>query len=192
MRNMNPKIVKLLNKGLSIHTLERLSEEQLNVLYARVLNEQAPPNEVKKVTSTQTTVPPNGSANVPTGAKVENKGGKTIITTTETELGEEEKEIEEKSVSKQQQKLMGLALSVKRGDTAKTKVSKKVKDMSKSMSKKDLEDFASTKHKGLPKKKETKENEDVKNLEESIMRLVEKHLYPEVTKKDLLNIVNKR
>jgi hypothetical protein len=87
---------------------------------------------------------------------------------------------------------MGLALSVKRGDTAKTKVSKKVKDMSKSMSKKDLEDFASTKHKGLPKKKETKENEDVKNLEESIMRLVEKHLYPEVTKKDLLNIVNKR
>jgi hypothetical protein len=189
---MNPKIVKLLNKGLSIHTLERLSEEQLNVLYARVLNEQAPPNEVKKVTSTQTTVPPNGSANVPTGAKVENKGGKTIITTTETELGEEEKEIEEKSVSKQQQKLMGLALSVKRGDTAKTKVSKKVKDMSKSMSKKDLEDFASTKHKGLPKKKETKENEDVKNLEESIMRLVEKHLYPEVTKKDLLNIVNKR
>ena len=84
---------------------------------------------------------------------------------------------------------MGLALSVKKGDTPKSKVSKKVQDMSKDMSKKDLEDFASTKHKGLPSKKETKEN--VKKLEESIMKLIESHLHPTTTKGELLNSIKK-
>jgi hypothetical protein len=54
--------------------------------------------------------------------------------------------------SQQQQKLMGLALSVKKGDTPASKVSKAVKDMVKNMSKKELEKYAGTKHKGLPKK----------------------------------------
>ncbi len=199
MRNMDPKIVKLLNSGLSINTLERLSEEQLNVLYTRILNEQSPPNEVKKVTSTQTTVPQGGSANVPTGAKVENKGGKTIITTTEAELGEEEsegkkKEVKEKSMSKKQQQFFGIVRGMQKGDTPKKG---KAGEAAKEMKQKDVKDFASTKHKGLPekvkpKKKETKEEDDVKKLEENIMSLVEKHLYPEVTKKDLLNMVNKR
>lgn len=72
--------------------------------------------------------------------------------------GMDEGNINEKAVSKQQQKIMGLALSVKKGDTPKSKVSKKVQDMSKEMSKKDLEDFASTKHKGLPKKVEATES----------------------------------
>jgi hypothetical protein len=46
-----------------------------------------------------------------------------------TTLGMFEGEIEEKSVSKQQQKIMGLALSVKRGETPKSEVSKEVLDM---------------------------------------------------------------
>jgi hypothetical protein len=194
MKHINPKIARLLHEGISISTLENMSKEQLNLLYKKLVSEQtSPPNEVKKVTSTQTTVPQGGSANVPAGSKVEVKNGKTIITTTESELGEEEeKEIKEKSVSKQQQKLMGLALSVKRGDTSKSKVSKKVKDMAKSMSEKNLKDFASTKHKGLPITKENDEDDDIKKLEESIMKLVERHLHPEITKKDLLKSLNKR
>jgi len=56
--------------------------------------------------------------------------------------------------SQQQQKLMGLALSVKKGDTPASEVSQAVRDMVKSMSKKELEKYATTKHKGLPKKVE--------------------------------------
>jgi len=93
--------------------------------------------------------------------------------------------------SQQQQKIMGLALSVKRGDTPKTKVSKKVQDMAKKMSDKDLKDFAKTKHKGLPKKKETEEN-DIKKIEENIMKLIGKQIYNEVSKKDVLRILNKK
>jgi hypothetical protein len=64
------------------------------------------------------------------------------------------RELKEKAVSQQQQKLMGLALAYKRGEVEDSKVSDTVKDLAKSMSTKELEDFASTKHKGLPQKKE--------------------------------------
>ena len=57
----------------------------------------------------------------------------------------------EKSVSKAQQQAAGIALAAKRkGETPKGKGA--AADMAK-MSTKDLEDFAGTKHKGLPKKK---------------------------------------
>jgi hypothetical protein len=56
------------------------------------------------------------------------------------------------AVSQQQQKLMALALAYKKGEVK--DVSAKVKEIADSMSEKDLEDFASTKHKGLPVKKE--------------------------------------
>jgi len=58
----------------------------------------------------------------------------------------------EKAVSQAQQKLFGLALAVKNGDIDPSEVSQQVRDMAKDISKKDLEDFAKTKHKGLPKK----------------------------------------
>ena len=126
-------------------------------------------------------------------------------------------EIKEKSVSKQQQKLMGLALSVKKGQTPKSNVSKKIKDVAKSMTKKDLEDFAKTPHKNLPNKKQN--NEQVmagyfeslanqakgnlkkpianfqpqvkfgENLENQISKLVEKHIPAKMSKKELLNIL---
>ncbi len=189
MKHMNPKMVKLLHEGFTMRTLEKLNENQLNVLYEKVkkeTKEQAPPpNVVKNISAREITVPSGGSAAIGT-AKIENKDGKTVITTTtEGEIGESE--VTEKSVSKQQQKLMGLALSVKKGDTPKSKVSKTVKDLAKDMSKKDLEDFASTKHKGLPKKKETKET--IKKLEENIMKLIENHLPPLTTKGELLKTI---
>ena len=58
------------------------------------------------------------------------------------------------STSKQQQKLFGLALSVKRGDTPRSEVSDDVLGIVDKMSEKEIEDFASTDHKGLPTKKE--------------------------------------
>lgn len=62
------------------------------------------------------------------------------------------KSLVEKALSQQQQKLFGAALSVKRGETPANKVGKAVQQLAKSMSEKELEKFAGTKHKGLPKK----------------------------------------
>jgi len=56
--------------------------------------------------------------------------------------------------SQQQQKLFGLALAFKRGEVPASEVSDEIKDIADSMSEKDIEDFAATKHKGLPKMKE--------------------------------------
>lgn len=58
----------------------------------------------------------------------------------------------EKSSSRAQQKAAGAALSANRGKTPKSKLKGASKEMA-GMSKKELEKYASTKHKGLPKKK---------------------------------------
>lgn len=62
--------------------------------------------------------------------------------------------IEEKAMSQAQQKAAGAALAAKRGDAPKSDLEAASKEMMK-MSMKDLEKFAGTKHKGLPKKKES-------------------------------------
>jgi len=64
--------------------------------------------------------------------------------------------IQEKSVSVAQQKAAGLALAAKRGEKDPDELQGPSKEMMK-MSEKDLEDFAKTKHKGLPMKKEETE-----------------------------------
>ena len=56
------------------------------------------------------------------------------------------------SKSKAQQKFMGMVHALKKGDIKPSDVSKSVRDAAKSMKKSDAKDFASTKHKGLPKK----------------------------------------
>lgn len=56
------------------------------------------------------------------------------------------------ALSQQQQKIMGLALSYKRGNTPASEVSQAVKNLANSMSEKELEKYAGTSHKGLPKK----------------------------------------
>ncbi len=185
MRHMNYKIQTLLQEGVSISTLENLTSDQINVLYERAKNSK------KKETKEATTKTVTSTTYSPDEAKGKSFQGITTVKPDGSIEVTKEGEVTERSVSKQQQKLMGLALSVKKGDTPKSKVSKKVQDMSKDMSKKDLEDFASTKHKGLPKKKKSETKETVKNLEESIMKLIENHLPPTTTKSELLNSIKK-
>lgn len=60
----------------------------------------------------------------------------------------EETELDEKAVSQQQQKLMGLAYAVKRGDI--DAPSPEIQELANSMSMKDLKKYASTKHESLP------------------------------------------
>jgi len=68
------------------------------------------------------------------------------------ETMEESKQIQEKSVSKSQQKFMGMAHAVQKGELPKSKVGSKVAKAADTMKAKDTKDFASTKHKNLPEK----------------------------------------
>jgi len=59
------------------------------------------------------------------------------------------------AVSKAQQRFMGMVRATQKGEMKNP--SPEVQDAANSMKKKDAKDFASTKHKGLPEKKEVKE-----------------------------------
>jgi hypothetical protein len=65
---------------------------------------------------------------------------------------EESKEIKEVAKSKSQQQLFGMAHAVQKGELSPSKVGGAVKKIAKDVSPEDVEDFASTKHKGLPEK----------------------------------------
>jgi hypothetical protein len=56
------------------------------------------------------------------------------------------------AVSKAQQRLMGMAYAVKKGDMPKSEASKEVLDLADSMTLQQLKDFASTSHENLPEK----------------------------------------
>ena len=60
------------------------------------------------------------------------------------------------STSKAQQKAAGAALAAKRGDIKVKALKGASKSMYKSMNEQELEEFAQTKHKGLPEHKETR------------------------------------
>lgn len=62
---------------------------------------------------------------------------------------QQESSINEKAVSKAQQKFFGMAHAMQKGAKIKG-ASKELKDVAKSMTKSDVKDFAKTKHKGLP------------------------------------------
>lgn len=79
----------------------------------------------------------------------------------------EEEPIAEKAVSKKQQRFMGMVHAAQKGEKP---ASKEVGKVAKTMKKKDAEDFASTKHKGLPekKKKEVDENSEEGKLSTTV------------------------
>jgi len=78
--------------------------------------------------------------------------------------GNDQEPIAEKAVSKQQQKFMGMARAMQKGEKIKG-ASKELKKVAKTMKPKDTEDFAKTKHKGLPDKVKSKKKEE--EVEES-------------------------
>ena len=71
--------------------------------------------------------------------------------------------VQEKAVSKQQQKFFGLVRAIQKGEASGSPEAEKA---AKDMSKKDVKDFASTKHKGLPKKVQSEStlNQRIKEL----------------------------
>jgi hypothetical protein len=71
---------------------------------------------------------------------------------------DDDEQVNEKAVSKKQQKFMGMVHAAQKGEKP---ASKKVANVAKDMGKKDAEDFAATKHKGLPEK--AKESSDTRD-----------------------------
>ncbi len=86
------------------------------------------------------------------------------------------------SKSKDQQRAAGMALAAKRGEMKASELQGAAKEMYDSMSEKDLEDFAKTKHDDLPEKvKESYDwidcrDERMKRLNESLNMIVEAKL----------------
>ena len=81
--------------------------------------------------------------------------------------------------SKQQQKFMGLVRAVQKGEVPKSKVSNAIKKVAKSMKKKEVEKYASTKHKNLPQKVSEAPDDFVnKNLSpEEMLRYKKKYMH---------------
>jgi hypothetical protein len=196
--NTNQKKLKLVKEGIKTSTLNKMTDSQVDVLFSKLQEQIVQPQKITK-TITQTVLPP-GSETTVGNVSVANKGGKTTVTpVNETN----DSEIDEKFESKKQQKYF----FAKCGD-GKTKEQKKWCKMADEFTKKT--NFAK-----LPeKKKETNENysdmvggalnkiaqaklTQVKptvtigesEIEKQIMRLVEKHITPKMSKKDFENLL---
>jgi len=161
-------------------TLSSFNEKQINVLYEKVSKKETKEATTKSTTTT-TYTPEEMKKGVPGGKMVmQNQDGTTTIT--------KEGEVTERAKSKKQQEFFGIVRGMQKGDIPKKgKAGKAAKEMSV----KDVKDFASTKHKGLPDEvgEDKKSKEVVKNLEESIMRIIENHLHPTTTKGELLKTI---
>lgn len=241
--NLNDKKLNLISEGFTPSWVFSLNEGQVNLMYNRLVESKngdkcacgcekgtckcgpeckkcdcgKQKQETKEQTATgpqpkittktvkQIEVPQGGQTSV-NGMSVSNKGGKTIVTQTA------EGEIKEKAVSQKQQEFFGVVRAMQKG-----KLPKKGKagEAAKEMSKKDVKDFASTKHKGLPKKVESNEanysdmigkamvnnmknsvnksklNMGFDKLEENLTKLVEKNIHPKLTKEELMNTINR-
>lgn len=71
------------------------------------------------------------------------------------------------STSKSQQRLMGMAYAAKKGELDSSKLGPSVKKLMESMSKKQLKDFAKTKHEGLPERKESADKDEDPKVKKS-------------------------
>jgi len=101
----------------------------------------------------------------PTAAEAEKMlKDKFGYTDAQIEKLKESANLNEKSVSKDQQQAAGAALAAKKGETPVSELQGASKEMYDSMTKKELEDFAGTKHAGLPEK-----------VDENKSQLVKKH-----------------
>lgn len=199
MKNNNEKLMKLMSNGFNPSFVFSLSENQVNSLYKRIINEQSQTAQPKITTKQvkQIELQPNSETNL-NGMTVSTKNGKTVIT--QTNQGE----VTEKFESKSQQGLFWAKCNNSKGKE-KQKWCKMAKEFSDKTSKKDYEK--------MPYKKETKESgymdligntyaKSMSNktsemkpsfsfnqLEESLSNIIEKHTHPKMTKEELLSTI---
>ena len=194
----NEKKLSLIGYGLKPSLVMSLNESQINHLHVRLVKQR------KTVKEQTLNIPKTDMVSI-NKAKSEKKP----FITYEEEIREDE--VNEKSVSKKQQEFFGVVRSMQKGKTPKKG---KAGEAAKEMSKKDVKDFASTKHKGLPKKVETKEggymdmigkasNKNMGNkiadikpslkwesiLEDEFSQIIENSIFPKMTKKDFIRTI---
>ena len=198
--NLKKKEIILVKHGISESILNRMTDEQINSLYIKL---------TEQVQQKTTVGPQGGSVTLKPGqTKVDLKPVPNSPGTMEVT----EDDLDEKAVSQKQQEFFGVVRAMQKGKLPKKgKAGKAAKDMSK----KDVKDFASTKHKGLPihaneetsplmtlaKQKMANNYISAVNktyptltfgegeLEEKITNLVEKHIHPSMTKNDLITTI---
>ena len=161
MRHMNPKMAFLLKEGVSINTLENMNNSQISLLYEKVKKSKKETKEAVTRTTTSTTY---SKDEVKGQTFSKNDDVNVTINQDDSVTVTKEGEVTEKALSKKQQQFFGIVRGMQKGNTPK---SGKAGQAAKEMTKKDVKDFASTKHKGLKNKVEDADK-DVKKLEENI------------------------
>jgi hypothetical protein len=144
-RKKDPQGNYLLNRRKKIGSAIQSNNEQFDMLEAKSKN-----TKLRSKTDREVGVMPRNKTNNVTvfpDSKVQEETGYSKF----LEM------VNEKAESEQQQKLFGLALSVKRGETPRSEASAEVLKIVDTMSEKKIRDFAKTKHVGLPVRKEETE-----------------------------------
>jgi hypothetical protein len=210
--NTNQKKLKLIVHGLKASTLNNLTESQVDVLFGKLQEQGVQPQKVTK-TITQTVLPP-GSETMVGNVSVANKGGKTTVTpVTETDnVG-----LDEKFESKKQQKYFfakcgdGKTKEQKKWCKMADEFTKKTNFAKLPEKKKETkEEFNFGDYGKKVISTVTKLNSDnlkkvnpvvtgmgnpttdiftESEIEKQIMRLVEKHITPKMSKQDFLNLI---
>ena len=169
MKTHNQKIGDIMKLGFSKKTLSLMTESQVNALHKRLVKEA----EVKVVNKPSYEITGDGSANLPASAKgyqISAKGGKTVATPME----------EEKTKSKKGKNPWAICTSSLSDEFGTSERSEWTKGQ---MNK--YERCV----KGVKKTIEEGKNPYEFLIEQKMSELVEKHLTPKISKKDLLEAI---
>ena len=185
-------IMNLIKNGLKIETISRLSESQI-----KSLSEKFNKKEVDEVVTTKTTQitqyeTPQGSdaeIQLPTGTKsVAVSGTQTPGKTTLTPM--KEGEVTERFESKAQQGLFWAKCNKSKGKEKK-KWCDMAREFSDSTTEKEYEDMPKKKHpeKTVKYNKKKEKSKVEEQLENEIVKLIEGHINPSMTKGDLIKVI---
>ena len=160
----NNRALKLLEMGLSAKTVLKLNENQINDLYFKLLSEQSNPTGVTTVSSS--------NPRAPEIAKELNRQG-VNVSMTETEIQEKKKNKKNNPYAICTASIAKTAGTPNRSEWTKSEIKryeacKKEIDESLTESEKSVSLF----------------------LEEQIQKIVEKHIPPKITKRELINYLN--
>lgn len=185
-------IMNLIKNGLKIETISRLSESQV-----KTLSEKFNKKEVDEVVTTKTTQitqyeTPQGSdaeIQLPDGTKsVAVSGTQTPGKTTLTPM--KEGEVTERFESKAQQGLFWAKCNKSKGKEKK-KWCDMAREFSDNTTKKEYEDMPKKKHpeKTVKYNKKKEKSKVEEQLENEIVKLIEGHINPSMTKGDLIKVI---
>jgi len=144
LNNMNKDNIDIIKKDIKTKHLDEKQNNELNELYDKFEDAN---NEALKISKEEGVAQhvnelPNGKYEVSDWFDSD----QTI------KSYENGRSLNEKAVSKSQQRFMGMVKAVQNGDLNPNEVGEKIKKAAQTMKSKDVEDFASTKHKDLPEK----------------------------------------